>query len=978
MRKKPLTDLKQQLTLLLEAAQQDDDAWVVCVVSLMKIYVSDRCLSYDFEEDDNGLFVAYKDIVEQLSKSSTALLPLEQQYLDISDEAQPMKPAKNPHFTVRGPTKADKLRDFLNAAVEKASQRSLQRRKPSMTANPNRERKIGGGVGLPRNSMFSQLNNSSHSRPNSSGSNALARRSSAATLHNTGKKYVVNKKSAVMLDNSESLNLVATSVKRKKTEQELVAEEQERVRKRLAKQRLLEEEKERKVKVKEQKRLERQKSIERKAEEASALAKIEVENKKREKAETERAAKEKLRGKERERAAETEAAAVAKEKKENQKKKLKNTVEGDADAGSGRNKKDTGEKGVKDGRKSRKMSTSRVHPAEGTAGDSASKKATPKKPKKDKERRASGGHEVVPTNTATKAVVAQDGRGGTKQQQAQVAPPSQQSLEGTPGAVADADMGSMDLGIDGVDLGVEVDVNGPMGHGGMQSTELARTASGYETWPPPAPPMPVVSANGHGPDAHVLAAQHSTVAGVGGVYPAQLASPQRQQQQQVQQQQQQRQKVMHRQQQQQQPPPQRLKPQQTQPQLQQKQHTQPPQPQQLQQQRTQPPQPQLQQKQHTQPPQPQQLQQQHSQQQLQSEKQQQQHPQLSPGPSQQLVPNYRNSVQYNGEQPPPPPTQVHEQQMAMLAQEADYQKEGAKIAGQLREVQRRMNSGNLTQAEYAKDTSVFQFLSGRVQLVRSELMRIQSFLDAQRQAQYSQQQKLSQKYSQPSDPQFAPPPPAQQHQQQQAVQPGRLHQTPTHPLQQQPHLPQPQQQPISHIQQQQHLQRQHTQPQHPQQLRQQPTQPQMQQQFNIHGGQYGYEAPPSHRMSQQQQQHYDQQQYQQQQQQQQLLQQQQQQQLHQQQQHQQQQHDQERSDNQATLDGILVQTNRLQKNDRDRISRFVTGDMRNPNPEIGSKVSVVMNEEQVAYNDHMFLEQIVFEMDYESESWKRLKRKRKL
>ena len=45
-------------------------------------------------------------------------------------------------------------------------------------------------------------------------------------------------------------------------------------------------------------------------------------------------------------------------------------------------------------------------------------------------------------------------------------------------------------------------------------------------------------------------------------------------------------------------------------------------------------------------------------------------------------------------------------------------------------------------------------------------------------------------------------------------------------------------------------------------------------------------------------------------------------------------------------------------------------------PEQGNTRQIVMNEDQVLENGVLYLEQIIFEMDYENLSWKRLKRRK--
>lgn len=49
------------------------------------------------------------------------------------------------------------------------------------------------------------------------------------------------------------------------------------------------------------------------------------------------------------------------------------------------------------------------------------------------------------------------------------------------------------------------------------------------------------------------------------------------------------------------------------------------------------------------------------------------------------------------------------------------------------------------------------------------------------------------------------------------------------------------------------------------------------------------------------------------------------------------------------------------------------------NTELSNKVrQIVMHEETVNINGRLFVEQIIFEMDYEQKTWKRLKRKKPL
>ena len=50
----------------------------------------------------------------------------------------------------------------------------------------------------------------------------------------------------------------------------------------------------------------------------------------------------------------------------------------------------------------------------------------------------------------------------------------------------------------------------------------------------------------------------------------------------------------------------------------------------------------------------------------------------------------------------------------------------------------------------------------------------------------------------------------------------------------------------------------------------------------------------------------------------------------------------------------------------------------NPTPDYGPTKSIVMHEEKKYLNNQLVLEQIVFEMDFTSKHWRRLKRKRVL
>jgi hypothetical protein len=85
---------------------------------------------------------------------------------------------------------------------------------------------------------------------------ANARRTSSMTPGLGGvsgaKRYVDTKRSAVILEADETLTLAASSVKRKKTDEELRAEEEERLAKRKQKETQMREDKERRKKEREQ------------------------------------------------------------------------------------------------------------------------------------------------------------------------------------------------------------------------------------------------------------------------------------------------------------------------------------------------------------------------------------------------------------------------------------------------------------------------------------------------------------------------------------------------------------------------------------------------------------------------------------------------------------------------------------------------------------------------------------------------------
>lgn len=77
------------------------------------------------------------------------------------------------------------------------------------------------------------------------------------------------------------------------------------------------------------------------------------------------------------------------------------------------------------------------------------------------------------------------------------------------------------------------------------------------------------------------------------------------------------------------------------------------------------------------------------------------------------------------------------------------------------------------------------------------------------------------------------------------------------------------------------------------------------------------------------------------------------------------------------VDNILENSNKLKNEEREMIIQFLKGNKNNPFPQYGPVIQILLNE--VIYNSEnnkCIVEQLIFEINYDTGNWKKLKRKK--
>jgi len=82
----------------------------------------------------------------------------------------------------------------------------------------------------------------------------------------------------------------------------------------------------------------------------------------------------------------------------------------------------------------------------------------------------------------------------------------------------------------------------------------------------------------------------------------------------------------------------------------------------------------------------------------------------------------------------------------------------------------------------------------------------------------------------------------------------------------------------------------------------------------------------------------------------------------------------------VTPESLLEATNRLTPENRRIILQFLSGDRVNPFPEEGAVKTILLNEDvkQNKETNLQYLESIIFEINYGTGTWRKLRRKRHL
>jgi hypothetical protein len=82
----------------------------------------------------------------------------------------------------------------------------------------------------------------------------------------------------------------------------------------------------------------------------------------------------------------------------------------------------------------------------------------------------------------------------------------------------------------------------------------------------------------------------------------------------------------------------------------------------------------------------------------------------------------------------------------------------------------------------------------------------------------------------------------------------------------------------------------------------------------------------------------------------------------------------------VTPDSLLENANSLSPDDRQVVLRFLMGDRTNPNPAQGNIHQILLNFETKVnpQNGGLYQEQLIFEMNYETGTWRKLRRKKTL
>lgn len=80
-----------------------------------------------------------------------------------------------------------------------------------------------------------------------------------------------------------------------------------------------------------------------------------------------------------------------------------------------------------------------------------------------------------------------------------------------------------------------------------------------------------------------------------------------------------------------------------------------------------------------------------------------------------------------------------------------------------------------------------------------------------------------------------------------------------------------------------------------------------------------------------------------------------------------------------TLEGLFDQANQLTSENKNLIVNFLSGNRNNPNPDQGPVRQILLNLEDRFNNENMpFTEQLIFEINYDTGTWRKIRRRRRL